>query len=103
MLNFPGNAGREVELSRRRARASCSLFLISQRKNGKKSFRRAEADRELDARVFCSREVECSERRGCQLVNVTMEWLRTKLSFEVLRARAKVSPVLCERVKEDLV
>ena len=26
---------------------------------------------------------------------MTMEWLRTKLSFEVLRARAKVSPVLC--------
>ena len=36
------------------------------------------------------REVECSDRG--EEVNVTMEWLRAKLSFEVLR-----SALLCVR------
>ena len=34
-------------------------------------------------------------------VNVTMEWLRAKLSFEVLRSALFCD--LCERVKEGLV
>ena len=42
------------------------------------------------------REVECSDRG--EEVNVTVEWLRAKLSFEVLR-----SALLCEMGKEGLV
>ena len=48
------------------------------------------------------REGECREGRGCQR-DYGVQWLplRAKLSFEV--RGAKVSPALCERVKEGLV